>query len=154
MKTRSIVLTLSLCLAAAGVCYAGDPQMGTWKLNGAKSKISPGSPKNNKVVYSGSGDVVKVTTEGTNADGKPAHSEWRGRFDGKFYPVTGDPSQDGRSYKKVNDRTLDFAAKKGKKIFVTGRVVVAADGKSRTVTTKGTNAKGKKYKNTAVFDKQ
>jgi hypothetical protein len=123
-------------------------------LNDAKSKIASGSPKNNKVVYSGSGDVVNVTTEGIDANSKPAHSEWRGRYDGKFYPVTSDPNSDGRAYKKVNDRTLDFRAKKGKKIIITGQVVVAADGKSRTVTTKGTNAKGKKFKNVTVYDKQ
>ena len=153
MKTRTTLLTLALCFAAGTVCFA-DPNMGTWKLNEAKSKISPGSPKNNKVVYSGSGDVVKITVDGTDGSGKATHNEWRGRFDGRFYPVTGDPLSDGRAYKKVNDRTLDFRAKKGKKIIVTGQVVVAADGKSRTVTTKGTNAKGKKFKNTAVYDKQ
>jgi hypothetical protein len=155
MRTKILGLTLAFCFLAGTGCFAAtDPQMGTWKLNEAKSKIRPGSPKNSKVVYSGSGDVVKVTTEGTDANDKPAHAEWRGRYDGKFYPVTGDPTSDGRAYKKVNDRTLDFRAKKDKKIIVTGRVVVAPDGKSRTVTTTRTNASGKKIKNKTVYDKQ
>jgi hypothetical protein len=155
MKTKTMAFTLAFSFLTGVACFAAaDPQMGTWKLNEAKSKISPGSPKNSKVVYSGSGDVVKVATEGTDANGKPAHAEWRGRYDGKFYPVTGDPTSDGRAYKKVNDRTLDFRAKKDKKIIVTGRVVVAPDGKSRTVTTTGTHASGKKFKNKTVYDKQ
>jgi hypothetical protein len=35
-----------------------------------------------------------------------------------------------------------------------GRIVVAADGKSRTVTVTGTDAAGKKFTSTAVYDKQ
>ena len=80
------------------------------------------------------GGQVKITADGVNADGKPMHSEWTGKFDGKDYPVTGDPNADMRSYTKVDDRTLNFTGKKGGKVTVTGRVVVAADGKSRTVT--------------------
>jgi hypothetical protein len=153
MKTRSFVLTLALCFAAGTVCFAADPQMGTWRLNEAKSKFAAGSVKNNKVVYKAAGNSVKITVDGTDADGKPTHGEWTGKFDGKDYPVTGDPTSDMRSYTKVDDHTLDFAVKKGGKTTVTGRVVVAADGKTRTVTTSGMNAKGKKVKNVGVYDK-
>jgi hypothetical protein len=75
-------------------------------------------------------------------------------FDGKDYPVTGDPASDMRSYTKIDDRTLGLTVKKGGKVVGTGRVAVAADGKSRTVTISGTNAKGKKFKSVAVYDKQ
>ena len=51
-------------------------------------------------------------------------------------------------------KTMDFTVKKGGKVTANGRVVVAADGRSRTVTVSGTDAKGKKFKNIAVFDKQ
>ncbi|HVS21626.1 MAG TPA: hypothetical protein VHD88_07245, partial [Pyrinomonadaceae bacterium] len=108
---------------------------------------------NTMVVYAAAGSSVKVTTDGTDADGKATHSEWTGKFDGKDYPVTGDPTSDGRSYKKVDDRTMDFAVKKGGKTTITGHIAVAADGKSRTVTTSGTTPKGKKFKNMAVYDK-
>ena len=67
--------------------------------------------------------------------------------------MTGDPTSDARSYTKVNDRTMDFAVKKGGKTTITGRIVVAADGKSHTVTTSGTDPKGKKFKSTSVYDK-
>jgi hypothetical protein len=43
--------------------------------------------------------------------------------------------------------------KKGGKVTVTGRIMVTANGKSRTVMTSGTDANGKKFKTTAVYDK-
>jgi hypothetical protein len=92
--------------------------------------------------------------DGTDGDGKPLHSEWTGKYDGKDYPVTGDPSTDMRSYKKVNDHTLAFTNKKGDKVTISGHGVVSADGKTRTVTITGTDSKGKKYTSTAVYDKQ
>ena len=154
MKTRTIVVTLALCFAAGTLCFASDPQMGTWKLNEAKSKIAPAAPKNNTVVYEAAGDKVKVTVDGTDSDGKSIHNEWTGKFDGKDYPVTGDPTADARSYTKVDDRTLELTVKKDGKVTTSGRIVVSADGKSRTLTTSGTDAHGKKFKSVAVYDKQ
>jgi len=128
--------------------------MGTWKLNEAKSKPSPGAPKNTMVVYEAAGDNVKVTVDGVDRDGKPTHNEWTGKFDGKNYPVTGDPNSEVRSYTRIDDRTLEFTAKKGSKVTTSGRVVVSTDGKSRTVTASGTDPTGKKFQVTAVYDKQ
>ncbi len=154
MKARTTVLTLALCFVGVAVCFAADAFMGTWKLNEAKSKIAAGSPKNTTVVYEAAGDSVKVTTDGTDGDGKPSHSEWTGKYDGKDYPVTGDGSADTRSYKKVDDQTLAFTNKKGDKVTITGRGVISADGKTRTVTITGTDSKGKKFTSTVVYDKQ
>ena len=154
MKPKIILMTLVVLFTGAAVCLAADANMGTWKLNEAKSKIGAGMTKNMTVVYEMAGDKLKVTVDGITSDGKPVHHEWTGSADGKDYPVVGDPTSDARSYKKVDDRTMDFAGKKGGKATVTGRVVVAADGKSRTVTTTGTNAAGAKVSSTAVYDKQ
>jgi hypothetical protein len=152
MKMKTLLLALTAFCLALTVCLA-SPQMGTWKLNEAKSKI-PGMAKNITVVYSADGDNVKVTIDGTDDKGKPTHNTWTGKFDGKDYAVTGDPESDMRSYKMVNERTLDFAAKKGGKTTITGQIVVAEDGKSRTVTTNGKDDGGKEIKVVAVYDKQ
>ena len=154
MKARTIVMTLVLCLVGAAVCLAQDAQMGTWKLNEAKSKFAPGVTKNNRVVVEATGDNVTVTVDGTDKDGKATHNEWTGKFDGKDYPVTGDPNSDVRSLTKIDDHTLGLNVKKGGKTTITGRIVVSADDKSRTVTTSGTDAKGKKVSSTAVYDRQ
>ena len=155
MKTKPCAITIGFLLAAAAVCFAStDAQLGTWKLNEAKSKLAAGIPHNNTVVYEAAGDSIKVTIEGTSADGKPTHSEWTGKVDGKDYPVTGDPTSDTRSYKAVNDHTLAFAGKKEGKVTISGQVTISADGKTRTVTVNTTDAAGKKVKGTAVYDKQ
>ena len=154
MKTRTIVLTLALCFIGAAVCFAQSPFMGTWKLNEAKSTLAPGMPKNNTVVYETEGINVKVTIDGTDGAGNPTHNEWTGQFDGKAYPVKGDPNSDSRSYTRKGIHELDFAMKNGAKVTTSGRIVVSDDGKSRTVTARGIDAKGKKFKSTAVYDKQ
>ena len=155
MKRMICLLTFAVLFAAASACVAADDaNMGTWKLNEAKSKFSPGAPKNTTVVYEAAGDSVKVTVDGVDADGKPSHNEWTGKFDGKDYPLTGDPAADSRSYKKIDARTMELANKKGGKTVVTGKITVSADGKSRTVAVSGTDASGKKVTSTAVYDKQ
>jgi hypothetical protein len=97
---------------------------------------------------------VKVTVDGVDGDGNPSHNEWTGKFDGKSYPVTGDPTSDMRSYRKINNHTMALTGKKGAKVTLTGRIVVSANGRTRTVTTTGTDAKGKRFSNRAVYDKQ
>jgi len=155
MKIRTIGLTLALCFFAGAACFAADdPQIGTWKLNETKSKLTPGEGKNTTVVYEATGDQIKVTIDGTDKDGKPTHNEWTGKFDGKDYAVTGDPKSDMRSYKKIDDHKLAFTVKKDGKTTVTGHIVVAADGKSRMVTAHGAGEQGKESKEKAAYDKQ
>jgi hypothetical protein len=155
MRTRTILLTVAALFAAAVVCFAADDaNMGTWKLNEAKSKLSPGATKNDTVVYEAAGDSVKVTIDGVDGSGNPVHSEWTGKFDGQDYPVTGDPTNDMRSYKQVNPHILTFTAKKDGKITLSGRIIVAPDGKTRTVSASGRDAKGMMRMSNAVYDKQ
>ena len=154
MKAKAISLVLPLFFATVVFGFFDNQHMGVWKLNEAKSKIPAGAPKNHTVTYEAAGDMTKVTVEGVDAAGQPTHNEWTGKFDGKDYPVTGESNSDTRSYKVVNARTMTFANKKAGKATLTGRIVISADGKSRTVTTTATSADGKKVKSTAVYDKQ
>jgi hypothetical protein len=154
MKTKTILASLAVFLAGFALCVASDLNMGTWKLNEAKSKLSPGATRNTTVVYETAGDSVKITVDGIDSDGKPAHNVWTGKFDGKDYPVTGDPTSDARSYASVDAHTLTLSVKKAGKETVTGNIVVAENAKSRTVTTSGIDSKGEKISNTAVYDKQ
>jgi hypothetical protein len=155
MKARTILmLALALCFVGVGVCFAEDLNIGTWKLNETKSKIPPGVMKNMTVVYETAGDAMKVTTDGTDKDGKPMHTEWTGKFDGKDYPLTGDPAADSRSYTKLDDHKLAIANKKSGNVTTSGHIVVSADGKSRTLSMTGTGSAGKKVSSTAVYDKQ
>jgi len=153
IKTRIAAVAVALSFTAATACFAANPQMGTWKLNEAKSKLVPGMGKNTTVTYAEQKDKIKITVDGVGKDGKPTHSVWVGKFDGKAYPVKGNLPYNSVAYKVVNDRTNDITVMKDGKIGWTGQITVAADGKSRTVTINGTDANGKKFKGKAVYDK-
>ena len=153
MKAKTIALTISLVFVSAALGFQNNPQMGTWKLNEAKSKFA-GKARNQTVVYEASGDQTKVTVDGVDENGAAVHNEWTGKFDGKDYPVTGDANSDARSYRMINKNTLAMTVKKDGKATVNGRIVVSRDGKTRTVTTTATDAQGKKVTNVAVYDKQ
>src|SRR6185503_16764621 len=148
MKAKTIALTISLVFVSAALGFQDNPQMGTWKLNEAKSKFA-GKARNQTVIYEAAGDQTKVTVDGVDENGGAVHSEWTGKFDGKDYPVTGDASSDVRSYRMINKNTLSLTAKKDGKTTLTGRIVVSRDGKTRTLTTTATNAQGKKVKTVA-----
>ncbi|MGA8622296.1 MAG: hypothetical protein WB660_27720 [Candidatus Sulfotelmatobacter sp.] len=83
MKLRTIVLMMILCFVAVAVGFASDPNMGTGKLNEAKSKFPPNAPKNNKVVYEAAGDNVKVTVDGVDGQGRPLITSGRESSMGK-----------------------------------------------------------------------
>jgi len=155
MKARRAVLTFVTIFVGVTMCFAAaNPTLGTWKLNEVKSKISPGAPKNLTVVYEAAGGDIKGTIDGVDGMGKPTHNEWTGKFDGKDYPVTGDPNSDMRAIKQIDDHNFELTVKKGGKVTMTGKAVISADGKTRTVTVSGTNAEGKKVTSTSVYDKQ
>ena len=101
MKPKTFVLATMLCLITAGVCYAQNAQIGTWKLNEAKSKIPAGANKNHTVMYEAAGADTKIIVDGTDSTGTATHNEWTGKFDGKDYPVIGDPTSDTRAYRRV-----------------------------------------------------
>ena len=153
MKTRIAVVAVALSFVAAAACFAANPHIGTWKLNEAKSKIPAGMGKNTTVTYTEQKDKIKVTVEGVDKNGKPTHSVWVGKADGKAYPAKGNLPYNSVAYRVVNDRTNDITAMKDGKTLWTGRIAVAADGKSRTVTINGTDANGKKFKAKYFYDK-
>ena len=153
MKPKTIGLALLLSVAAGAMCFAGNPTLGTWKLNESKSTFGDGADKSTLVVWEKVGGQQKCTVDETGADGKKTHSEWTGKMDGKFYAVTGDPQADQRSFKKSDDNTIAMVSQKDGKAVGNGTIVVAADRKSRTVTSTMTNANGVKVTSTLAYDK-
>jgi hypothetical protein len=154
MNTTKTVLTTALWLTAVAVGFAADPNVGSWKLNETKSKIAAGTPKNLTVVYTAVGDSYKCVVDGVDGTGKPTHNEWTGKFDGKDYPVTGDPAADTRSLKLASPGQYALTNRKDGKPIVTGTVEFSADNNTRTLTTHMTDAAGKKLTSIAVYDRQ
>jgi hypothetical protein len=154
MKARTTLAALVALVVGLAVAYAADPELGTWKLNESKSKFPPGATKNHTVTYTTQGDSVKVVVDGTDKDGKAVHNEWVGKYDGKDYPVTGQAPYDSRAYTKAADGSLDMTIKAKGKVVGTGTIKFSADGKTRTVDTKGSDPKNSSLTATAVYDKQ
>ena len=156
--TLGVALALGTALAtdvANLAAQARDPRISTWKLNVAKSKFSPGpAPQSLTVKVELAGKGEKATTEFVNPDGTRTTVQYTANFDGKDYPLTGSQVADSVSLKRIDARTTDRTDKKGGKVAQTLRRVVSQDGKTMTVTVKGTNAQGQKVNNVVVFDKQ
>jgi hypothetical protein len=151
---RSFASVIALCaaLGSTGMAQGPDPRIGTWKLDVAKSKYSPGpAPKSGTVTFSAAGQGVKAAIEFIGPDGAKANWGYTANVDGKPYPVTGNADGDMVVARRVNANTVETTyTLKGKQTTVnTG--VVSADGKTFTVTTKGTNAQGQKVENIQVF---
>ena len=141
-------------LAASLTLCAEDMLSGTWKLNTAKSKYSPGpAPKSLTVTYSMDGDWVVSKSEGVSSDGKATSYTNRYKFDGKEYPYKTATIEGMISAKRIDDMHIE-ATIKGGKAQGSAHTVISKDGKTRTLTTTGTNAEGKPVKNVAVYDKQ
>jgi len=140
---------------SVAVWAADDPLMGTWKLNVAKSKYHPGpAPRSTFNKYQPSGDGVKFTQDVVDAQGRSTHVEYTARYDGKEYSSSGDPNRDTVSWKpRTNPYINDGTIQKGGKVIATFRRVVSRDGKTMTVTVKGTR-NGQEYSEVHVFDKQ
>jgi len=152
MKTKTIGLGVLLSVAAAAMCFA-NPTEGTWKQNESKSTFGDGAGKSAMVVWEKVGDQDKCTVDGTDASGKQTHSVWTGKLDGKDYPISGDAESDTRSFKLNGEKTLEMVSKKEGKTVGEGTIVVSADGKTRTVKSTMTNAKGEKVTSTLAYDK-
>jgi hypothetical protein len=154
MNVKRTLLTAAFCLSAVAVGFAADPNVGSWKLNEAKSKIAAGAPKNTTVVYTAVGDSYKCVVDGVDGTGKATHNEWTGKFDGKDYPVTGDPAADTRSLRIASGGRYALTNAKDGKTTVTGIVEFSDDKNTRTLTTHMTDAAGKKLTSIAVFQRQ
>ena len=154
MKRLSII-SLLLILTSVTALQAADHFTGTWKLNIAKSKYSPGMPpKSQTTKLELMKDGIREIVDRVNADGTMTHWDYIAKFDGKDYAITGEPDRDHASVKKVDDFTLEVINKKAGKVTTSMTLVVAKDGKSRTNTVTGTNAAGLAIHNVLLFDKQ
>jgi hypothetical protein len=158
MLSRSVALSLSLLIASAtGITLSAQAgsEVGTWKLNVAKSIYSPGpAPKSQTVVFTAVGPGVTVAVEAIAADGSKTTQSYTANYDGRDVPITGSTTADTVSLKRINANTVERTDKKAGKIVQTLTRVVSANGKTMTITTKGTNAEGKAVNNIAVLEKQ
>jgi hypothetical protein len=158
MRKNLLMVSLAACCAivlSTSVALAGENWLGTWKLDAAKSKYSPGpGPKSQMLKFEATPAGIKLTSDGVNAEGKAAHGGYVSKFDGNDVPWEGNPDADMASAKKIDDNRYENTWKKGGKVTRVVKAVVSKDGKTLTVTHTGTDAKGQAVNNTAVYDRQ
>src|SRR6187399_642683 len=151
---RISVISLALLLASFVVLKAADQFTGTWVLNVGKSSYSPGKPPMSQTTKLETlKDGIREVVDRVNADGTTTHWDFTAKFDGKDYPIMGDPDRDMASVKKVDEYTLEVVNKKAGKVTTSMILLVSKDGKSRTNTVSGKNAAGVAINNSLFFDK-
>ena len=151
-KIVSLMMLVAVLFAAPA--FAADPIVGSWKLNVAKSKFSPGQELTAATrVYTEANGVYTLDQKLTGTDGK--ESSYSVHYsDGKdVKQETGRPF-DTTHAKKIDANTWDFDLKKDGKVVGHVHRVVSADGKTLTVHNTGMMSSGVAGDQTLVFDKQ
>jgi len=151
LAAASVIMALGVAVA-----QAQESLLGTWRMNAAKSKYSPGpAPKSSIVKWEAFQGGVKLTFDAVPAKGETQHWESSGKFDGKDNPVKGNnPDADAMALSKIDARTYETVAKKGGKTTLTAHIVVAVDGKTRITTQTGKDGQGQTVNNTTLYEKQ
>jgi hypothetical protein len=155
-----IIGVVGLAVLVSGVLLAqSNPFVGTWKMDAAKSKYTPGpAPRSQTATMEAQGNGIKASNEGTGADGSHIAWSFTANYDGKDNPISGTTGvlngADTVAIKRINANTTENTFKKSGKVVLTGRDVVSKDGKVRTITAKGTDANGHPMSRTIVYEKQ
>jgi hypothetical protein len=151
---RITATSIAFLFATAVYLQAADQFTGTWTLNLAKSKYSPGKPpKSQTTKLELLKDGIREIVDRVNADGTSTHWDVIAKFGGKDTPISGDPDRDTVAIQKIDDFTLEVVNKKAGKVTTSMKLVVAKDGKSRTNTVTGKTATGADINNILFFDK-
>jgi len=155
MQIRVVAMLVPALAALALLAQTQEAFYGLWKVDLSKSKYSPGpAPKSNMKKYEPWKDGFKATQDMVTAKGEKVHVEVIAKVDGKDYPGTGSPDADTYAFKKLDARTYEVTQKKDGKVTIVAKMVVAPDGKSRSIVQTGKNAKGEPVNNQIYWDKQ
>ena len=156
--TRSTVAAVLTIVASAAVLtgQTTNPQVGFWKMNIAKSKFSTGAGfKSATSRIEDVGGGVKHTLDTVYADGTTRRYEYSTMYDGKDVPVIGNsPYGNTVALTRIDANTVRTVYKNNGNVTVIQMSVVSNGGKTRTVTTKGTNPMGQSVDNMSVYDRQ
>jgi hypothetical protein len=153
----AFVLAAMMAATIVSLAQSSDPWIGTWRLNLAKSKFEPANlaPKSQTITQTAVPGGFRAVVDIVDAQGKAFKTDLTTMFDGKPSEVKGAPDANTtRVYKRIDARSYEYVQTVAGKMTTTVRTVVAPDGKTRTITTTGTNAQGQKVNNVAVYEKQ
>jgi len=153
---KRLVLGL-MVLGVVGTLSAADAFVGTWKLNVAKSKFTPGmEPKVVSVAVVEKGADYGVTVTGTDPTGKPISVKYSFPMKGGAVTYTegAPPSGATAVTKRVNATTIDSTSTLNGKEVGSTHTTLSADGKTLTRVVKNVDDKGKPFTNTELYERQ
>jgi hypothetical protein len=146
---------VGLAPSPAPATSSDDPILGTWQLNVARSRFTPGPGWRSQIrVYQAVSEGVAVTWAGVDAKGETMRVSYTYGYDGRDYPMLGSASYDALNAVRIGLRTVRSEEKRDGKIVGIAVRTVSPDGKVLTITDEGTNRKGQKFSQLLVFDRQ
>jgi hypothetical protein len=133
-----LALLATLALAIPQSANAAEPNAklwnGSWHLNAAKSKFaSPAKEQSEMRTYDISGKKVTMKSSARDAAGKVLNFSYSAGYDGKWYPMVGNPNADRISLKVMSDREVRASSQLHGKAAVESTASVSADGKHLTL---------------------
>jgi hypothetical protein len=158
MRKNLILSSLLLCAATSmwgQPAFASENWVGSWKLNAAKSHFgSDAAMRAQTLKFEATPAGIKLTAEGTDAQGKPMQSGYTSKFDGKDVAWTGDPSADVACPTRIDDNSYENVWKSGGKATMKAKVVVSDHNKTLTITQTPTDPQRTAAGSVAVYEKQ
>jgi hypothetical protein len=150
----AVVVGIGLGSMTARVsAQAADPLTGTWTLDLAHSKFSPGpAPKGVTLTFEEGAEGIKYGSDMATPDGQTVHQAFTAKPDGKDYPVANAPFDTVALTRKGNARMR--VDKKGGKVVMTYDGTLSADGKTFTVHQTGVDSQGQTVDSHVVFVKK
>ena len=127
--------------------------IGTWRLNVAKSRYSPGPPVREETrVYTRTPEGVVGVVTRTHADGRVERFEYNANF-GQERMVTGNPEYDAVTLRRIDAFTSAVTLSHAGSVYGVGRRAISPDGKTMTLTFDRQNI-NRPVHNVAVYEKQ
>jgi hypothetical protein len=155
MLTAMTLLVLAIVTFPQPGFAQSDRFVGTWQLNLAKSKFTPGPPPKSGTLYiHGEGQNRRDSAVAIDAQGNPMAAVLTHIYDGQPHPVTGLQTIDAAAYTRADANTLNYTYMKAGNVVSIGTIIVSQDGKTLTIAGTGTNANGQPTNNITVYDKQ
>lgn len=154
-----------LVLALAGTMFAagpskdqskakGDPLIGVWVLDLGKSTFNPGPPPDERVMtFEAVPDGFKHSVKSTTGFGGDETVAYTAKYDGKDYKMDPLTPLDTVSLKRIDANTAERIGKANNKEVETTTFKVSPDGKTLTMTVKGSD-RGNDYNSVQVYTRQ
>jgi len=158
MRKNLLLSSLLLCAVTSLIgqpAFASENWVGSWKLNAAKSTFGAAAVARTQTLkFEATPAGIQLTSEGTDAQGKPMQGQYTSKFDGKDVAWTGNPSADMACPTRIDDNSYENVWKNDGKPTMTAKVVVSNENKTLTVTQTPTDPQGAAAGSVTVYDRQ